>query len=232
MFVSESLSDILKPKSKEEFANLSVDKKEDQLLALLGREEGDLIWLEDMFHDDTERIWDSIIDIVYNSGYAPEDESGNYEEIDENWLRENLDMYSLVEFFVNSLTEKQLDKALSELVPGYMSESLKDVLKPKSQKEVKQHIEELKDEEKEDLLRNRGLGEFYGDYSGFMDFIQDFIPSIWERIRDIINYDEDSDQLSLDEIKWIPPSDLVDFALVSLSNDEMDMLLKKLIPGY
>ena len=143
MFIKESLEDILKPKSKEEIKNsinsLSIEDKEDlirnKLIEYIGDYDQIFNFLSDIFIDVEERIWDHIIESIYDLGLNPSDESGNDEEIDKEWLILNFNPDTLLEFYLESLKEKEIDKLLyyicNEFMNTKINESIENVFKPK-----------------------------------------------------------------------------------------------------
>lgn len=139
MFVAETVENVLKPKIS--FPVLSPDEKQ-RLLFEKGMDHFDgsyddfFTWLQSFYKNDLDRIWDEVIESIYNSGYAPEDESGNYEEIDADWVINNWSVSEIIDLFLMGLTHEQLNSGLSYFVPGYVSESLRDIFKARDPKKI------------------------------------------------------------------------------------------------
>ena len=171
MFVHESLKDILKPKPSEEISNkiasMSVEEKQEVLFNtgmnhFIGDYEEFFYWLEKRYPEDDERLWDTIIATIYTLGLNPQDESGNDEEIDKEWVYQTFETdWLLQEVYLYSMKEKNIDDALSFLIPGYLSENVNDILKPKSQESIEQELNDLlKTNQLRDVL-NKNIGGIF-----------------------------------------------------------------------
>jgi hypothetical protein len=123
MFVSESLNDILKPKSLEDInlakKNLDVEEKQKILFNIgFNRFKGSYNDFFEFLETELKDVgfWTSLIDIVTSSVsnnifFTP--------DVDKNWILNNVSYDDLLEFSLDMLSEENIDKVLSKLIPGY-----------------------------------------------------------------------------------------------------------------
>lgn len=152
----ENIKNILKPKSKEEIFNkikyFSIEDKQEILYNkgleyFFGDFQSFLDFLERFVDYDLERIYNSIIDLIYSSGYNPHDESGNNLIIDKEWIKSNMSFDFIKASFLDALSEKQIEYLLNFFIPEYknimnMNENIKNILKPKNTKEINNIIKQ------------------------------------------------------------------------------------------
>jgi len=128
----------------------------------------------------------------------------------------------------------------------FVKESLTDILKPKSEKEVNDKISSLSVEEKQSLLFDRGLDHFMGDFVGFFEWLEARYPEdrnrLWDTIISTIyalelnptdesGNDEEIDAdwvFSTFDTDWL----LQEVYLDSMKEENIDDALAFLIPGY
>ena len=180
MFVSESISDMLKPKSKKEVSDtiksMSVEEKQfilydKGLEYFLGDFESFFEWLEEKYPKDNERLWftlTSTIELIFP-----------VKNIDKQWILETFDISDILEDYIDSMKEKNIDDALSCFIPGYvvenksekivinqkklvnlLIESLEDYLEPKTKDEMIEDTKKLDFQTKHDLVDDLWRGDF------------------------------------------------------------------------
>jgi len=253
MLVKESILDILKPKSKEDIKksinSLSIEDKEDLIKINLIRHVDDPIeFLDDFFKKEKDKIWNRIIQTnidLYEDNEWFNKLSKNDTIINKEWLFENLDEDQLLYYYLESLTEKQIDKLLKFVSSNLIYESIQDILKPKSKEEIIKSFNSLNKSEKESLVINK-LRDFNDDNLDTIDLLEEIFDNkdeIWDRILDDIIQDIiDKDEIPTDESgnderidrEWILENYnldlLIDFFVSALTNKELNKVLKYMEP--
>jgi hypothetical protein len=96
-------------------------------------------------------------------------------------------------------------------------ESIEDVLKPKSKEEIKKDFVSLDDLQKKEMIFNAGMNKFGGSYTDFLQFlckVLDISASEFEAIG-----------------KRVSDSSWVDEILSTVSDKDLNRIIKKIIPG-
>ena len=152
MLVVESLESLLKAKTgkeiKDSFHSLSKKEKEQTLFKrAMIQEMGsfkDAIELIEtsLSKEELKSLWYSIMEKISQSEtlsniFHPITKERDLVEI-KHYALDTLFKYILAE-----MNEDQLNKSLEKIVPGFMAESINDVLKPKPQKEIDDELEKL-----------------------------------------------------------------------------------------
>ena len=122
----------------------------------------------------------------------------------------------------------------------FVSESLNDILKPKSLEEINLVKKNLDVEEKRQLLFNLGFNYFKGSYNDFFEFLETELKDIefWTPLIDVVTSSVSNSIFFTPNVNknWILNNvsydDLLEFSLDMLSEENIDKVLNKLIPGY
>ncbi|NMC57931.1 MAG: hypothetical protein GYA51_00840 [Candidatus Methanofastidiosa archaeon] len=206
MFVKESLEDILQPKPKSEikkaFSRMDVEEKEKLLFEtgmskFWGSYDDFLDFLDETLSD--TGIWETLLELYNNSAFDESPFADNDENLvfSKEDLKAKMGSMDLVEMMLSSLSEESIDKALSKLVPGYLSENVKEVLKPKSQEEIDQYIREIMDI---DAIRQR-IQKAKGNLIALY---------VWEPDWDLTKFSKNTDNII---------NNLIDYVLEAYKNN-------------
>lgn len=206
MFVKESLEDILQPKPKSEikkaFSRMDVEEKEKLLFEtgmskFWGSYDDFLDFLDETLSD--TGIWETLLELYNNSAFDESPFADNDENLvfSKEDLKAKMGSMDLVEMMLSSLSEESIDKALSKLVPEYLSENVKEVLKPKSQEEIDQYIREIMDI---DAIRQR-IQKAKGNLIALY---------VWEPDWDLTKFSKNTDNII---------NNLIDYVLEAYKNN-------------
>lgn len=199
MFVKESIEDILQPKTKSEIkgavSKMDVEQKEKLLFEtgmshFYGSYDDFLEFLDETLNE--TGIWETLLELYNQSAFDESPFADNDDNLvfSKESLKEKMGAKDLVEMMLSSLSEESIDLALSKLVPGYLSEGVGEVLKPKSQEEIDQAIREIMDI---DAIRQRiqkGKGKLIALY-------------VWEPDWDLTKFSKDADFITKDLIEYV-----------------------------
>jgi len=119
----------------------------------MGDMEGFFNWLEERYPEDRNRLWDTIISTIYALELNPTDESGNDEEIDAEWVFNSFETdWLLQEVYLDAMKEKNINDALTFLIPGFKVNENIDILAPKSQEEIFDNLHKISGEKMLEIL--------------------------------------------------------------------------------
>lgn len=127
-----------------------------------------------------------------------------------------------------------------------VKESLKDILKPKPSDEISAKIASMSVEEKQEVLFDRGMDYFMGDFEGFFNWLEERYPEdknrLWDGIISTIytlglNPTDESGNDEEIDADWVFNSFETDWLLQevyldSMKEENIDDALSFLIPGY
>jgi len=199
MFVKESIEDILQPKTKSEIkgavSKMDVEQKEKLLFEtgmshFYGSYDDFLEFLDETLSE--TGIWTQLMDIYNSSAFDESPFADNDENLvsSKEELKQKMSPMDLVEMMLSSLSEESIDLALGKLVPGYLSESIGDVLKPKSKEEIDENLRQIMDI---DAIREK-LEDSKGQLMALY---------IWESDWDITKFTTDSNKILKDLFEYV-----------------------------
>jgi len=234
MLLNKSVKDILKPKSKRDIKNywesLNIEEKQYIILNYIRLNYFDfeqiIEILENIFSNKIDKIWNIIINSI-DSIYS-RNEFFISEEINRNWILENFNLFAIIEFFLDSLTEDDLYLIIKELMPEYVFENkIKNILVTKS-KIVNENID--------DILKPKNIKTIIDDLIDSGTVMDKFavIAQLFNENYDLIYKELSNKGITIEDliftyIKNMQSSKKINWILGNILDDNKDNITEEII---